>query len=127
MEAGSKEQKEVFTLRRPLVRSRFGLQVQEEFSVFAANFVRWAAQWAREQAIAPATTRLQQALTEMKTLVRVVGQTRARLIQRGGGCALVFDAAGPFAGSVLVFAGQVAYQEVLPLFRSGGHVLAEVT
>ena len=120
MEAGIKEQKEVFTMRRPLVRSRIGLQLQEQFSVFAANFVRWAAQWVREQAIEQATTRLQQAWTETKTLVLVVGHTRARLIERGSGCALVFDAAGPFAGAVLVFAGQVAYQEVLPLFRSGG-------
>ncbi len=127
MEAGIKEQKGVFTMRRPLVRSRIGLHLQEQFSVFAANFVRWAAQWAREQAVQQATTRLQQALTETKTLVRVVGRTRARLIQRAGGCALVFDAAGPFAGAVLVFAGQVAYQEVLPLFRTGGHGPNEVT
>lgn len=34
----------------------------------------------------------------------------------------MFDAAGPLAGSVLVFAGQVAYQEVLPLFHPGGHL-----
>jgi len=127
MEAGIKEQKSVFTMRRPLVRSRFGLQLQEQFSVFAANFVRWAAQWVREQAVQQATLRFQQALTETKTLVRVVGQTRARLIQSGGGSALVFDAEGPFAGTVLVFAGQIAYQEVLPLFRSGGYMLCEVT
>ena len=121
MEAGIKEQKGVFTMRRPLVRSRFGLQLQEQFSVFAANFVRWAAQWAREQVVVEGP-RLQQALKETKTLVRVVGQTRGRLIERGGGCALVFDAAGPFVGSVLIFAGQVAYQQVLPLFHSGGHL-----
>ncbi len=127
MEAGIKEQKEVCTMRRPLVRSSIGLHLQEQFSVFAANFVRWAAQWVRAQASAQTTPRLQQALTETKTLVRVVGQTRARLIERGGGCALVFDAAGPFAGAVLVFAGQVAYQEVLPLFCSGGRVRAAVT
>ena len=127
MEAGIKEQKAVFTMRRPLVRSRVGLQWQEQFSVFAANFVRWAAQWAREQVVQQATRRLQQALTETKTLVRVVGWTRARLIQRTGGCALVFDAAGPFAGSVLVFAGQMAYQEVLPLFRTRAHVPDAVT
>jgi hypothetical protein len=127
MEAGIKEQKGVFTMRRPLVRSRVGLQLQEQFSVFAANFVRWAAQWAREQAVQHATSRLQQALRETRTLVRVVGRTRARLLQSGGGCALVFDAAGPFAGSVLVFAGQVAYQEVLPLFRTRAHVPDAVT
>lgn len=125
MEAGIKEQKGVFTMRRPLVRSRIGLQVQEQFSVFAANFVRWAAQWAREQTLEQATGRLQQALMETKTLVRVVGRTRARFIQRAGGCALVFDAAGPFVGSVLIFAGQVAYQQVLPLFHSASHVLCE--
>ncbi len=125
MEAGIKEQKGVFTMRRPLVRSRIGLQLQEQFSVFAANFVRWAGQWAREQVVVEGA-RLQQALRETKTVVRVVGQTRAWLIERGGGSALVFDAAGPFAGAVLIFAGQVAYQEVLPLFRSADHVLCEV-
>ena len=125
MEAGIKEQKAVFTMRRPLVRSRFGLQLQEQLSVFAANFVRWAAQWAREQVVVEGS-RLEQALKETKTLVRVVGQTRARLLQGGGGCALVFDAQGPFGGSVLIFAGQVAYQEVLPLFHSGGHLPYEL-
>jgi hypothetical protein len=125
MEAGIKEQKEVFTMRRPLVRSRYGLQLQEQFSVFAANFVRWAAQWAQEQ-VEVEGPRLQQALKEMKTLVQVVGQSRARLLRRGGGCALVFDAKGPFAGSVLVFEGQVVYQEVLPLFHSGGQLSAEL-
>ncbi len=126
MEAGINEQKGVFTMRRPLVRSRIGLQLQEQFSVFAANVVRWAAQWAGAQVVVEGP-RLEQALKETKTLVRVVGQTRARWLRRGGGSALVFDAEGPFAGAVLVFAGQVVYQEVLPLFCSGGHVPDEVT
>jgi hypothetical protein len=125
MEAGIKEQKAVFTMRRPLVRSRSGLELQEQLSVFAANFVRWAAQWAREQVVVEGS-RLQRALSETKTLVRVVGQTRARLLQKGGGSALVFDEEGPFGGSVLIFAGQVAYQEVLPLFHSGGRVPGEL-
>ncbi|HSH81885.1 MAG TPA: hypothetical protein VLA19_25445 [Herpetosiphonaceae bacterium] len=112
-------------MRRPLVRSRFGLQLQEQLSVFAANFVRWAAEWTREQVVV-AGPRLQQALKEMKTLVRVVGQTRARLLIAGGGSALVFDVKGPFAGSALIFAGQVVYQEVLPLFRSGGYLPDEL-
>ena len=84
-------------MRRPLVRSRFGLQLQEQLSVFAANLVRWAAEWVREQVVVEGA-RLQQALKETKTLVRVVGQTRARLLQSGGGSALVFDEQGPFAG-----------------------------
>ena len=125
MEAGIKEQKAVFTMRRPFVRSRIGLEVQEQLSVFAANFVRWAAEWAREQIVVEGP-RLQHALKETKTLVRVVGQTRARWLQGGGGSALVFDEAGPFGDSVLIFAGQVAYQEVLPLFLSGGHVPDEL-
>ena len=125
MEAGIKEQKAVFTMRRPLVRSRFGLQLQEQLSVFAANFVRWAAHWAREQVVVEGS-RLQRALKETKTLVRVVGKTRARLVQGEGGSALVFDVKGPFAGSVLIFAGQVVYQEVLPLFHAGGHLPDEL-
>jgi hypothetical protein len=127
MEAGIKEQTGVFTLRRPLVRSPIGLELQEQFSLFAANFVRWTAQWAREQVVRQATRGLQEAWGETKTLVRVVGQTRARLVQMPEGRALVFDADGPFAGSVVVFVGQVAYQEVLPLFRSSGYMLSEVT
>jgi len=125
MEAGIKEQKGVFTMRRPLVRSRYGLELQEQLSVFAANFVRWAAHWAREQVVVEGS-RLQRALKETKTLVRVVGKTRARLVQGEGGSALVFDVKGPFAGSVLIFAGQVVYQEVLPLFHAGGHLPSEL-
>ena len=127
MEAGIKEQKGVFTMRRPLVRSPIGLELQEQFSLFAANFVRWAAQWAREQAVRQATRGLQEAWGETKTLVRVVGQTRARLVQTPEGRALVFAGEGPFAGSVLVFVGQVVYQEVLPLFRSQAYMPCEVT
>ncbi len=59
--------------------------------------------------------------------MRVEGPGGPRVMQRGGGCAVVFDAAGPFAGAVLVFAGQVADQEVVPLFHSGGPVLSAVT
>ena len=126
MEAGIKEQKGVLTMRRPLVRSRSGLALQEQFSVFAANFVRWAAQWAK-QLIRQANHRLRQALGEVKTLVRVVAHSRARLIQSAQGCGLLFDAHGPFADSLLVFGGQVAYQEVLPLFKCVSDVPFEVT
>jgi hypothetical protein len=87
MEAGIKEQKGVFTMRRPLVRSRIGLQLQEQLSVFATNFVRWAAEWAK-QLVRQATPRLWQALGEVKTLVRVVAHSRpvSYIRRRAVGC-----------------------------------------
>lgn len=125
-EAGIKENKAVFTMRRPLVRSRIGMQLQEQFALFAANFMRWAAAWAREQ-LCSVPVALTQALREVKTLVRVVAHSRARLVQSEAGCALVFDAHSAFAGAVLMIRGQVVYQEVLPLFTVGATTCREVT
>ena len=117
VEAGIKENKAVFTMRRPLVRSPIGMQLQEAFALFAANLVRWAAAWmlAQGRDMPPALT---QALREVKTLVRVVAHSRARLCVSEAGCALVFDAQSAFAGAVLVIRGNPVYQTVLPLFTS---------
>lgn len=125
VEAGIKENKGVFTMRRPLVRSPIGMQIQEQCALFAANFVRWAAAWAREclHEMPPA---LAQALREVKTLVRVVAHSRARLVENSAGCALVFDTHSPFAGAVLVVRGQAIYQNVLPLFTVGATTPREV-
>jgi hypothetical protein len=49
LEAGIKENKAVFTMRRPLVRSPVGMQLQEAFALFAANLVRWAAAWVQTE------------------------------------------------------------------------------
>lgn len=126
LEAGIKENKGVFSMRRPLVRSAIGMQLQEQFALFGANLVRWAAAWAREQlrSVPPA---LAQALREVKTLVRVLAHTRARLVESETGCALVFDAHSAFAGAMLLIRGQVVYQEVLPLFTVGATTHREVT
>src|SRR3990172_9135780 len=48
LEAGIKEEKGVFTLKRHLARSPIGMQLQEQFALFAANFVRWAAAWVKD-------------------------------------------------------------------------------
>ncbi|HSH79836.1 MAG TPA: hypothetical protein VLA19_15025, partial [Herpetosiphonaceae bacterium] len=126
VEAGIKENKAVFTLRRPLVRSAVGMQLQEAFGVFAANFVRWAAAWvAAQNEDVPAA--VAQALREVKTLVRVVAQSRARVVVSAVGCALVFEAQSAFAGAVLVLRGQPVYQAVLPLFTVGELTLSGVT
>ena len=117
IEAGIKEGKSVFPMRRPWVRSPFGLHVQEQFSRFAANFVRWAARWAKHM-VRHANRPMNEALTEIKTLVRVMTRCRARLVVNTLGRVLIFDEHGPFAGSLFLLSGQVAYQHVLPLFTS---------
>jgi len=126
IEAGIKENKGSFTLRRPLVRSAIGMQIQEQFALFAANFVRWAAAWAREQMedVPPALAR---ALSAVKTLVRVVAHSRAWLVETAVGCALVFDSHSAFAGAVLMISGQVVYQTVLPLFTIDIPTVQQVT
>lgn len=115
VEAGIKENKGVFRMRRPLLRSPIGMQIQAQFALFAANFVRWATAWAREQ-LREVPVALAQALTEVKTLVRVLAHSHARLVETSLGCALVFDVRSPFAGAVLSMRGQAVDQNVLPFF-----------
>lgn len=126
LEAGIKENKGVFTMRRPLVRSPIGMQLQEAFALFAANFVRWAVGWVREQ-IRDVPPALKQALSEVKTLVRVLAHSRAQVVENETGSALVFDAHCPFAGAVLVIHGAPIYQTVLPLFAAGEIAPQKVT
>jgi len=126
IEAGIKENKGVFTMRRPLVRSEYGMQIQEQFALFGANFVRWAAGWAREQ-IVDAPPALVRTLTAVKTLVRVVAHSRAWLVETELGCGLVFDSHSPFAGAMLRIAGQVVFQNTLPLVISDRTTMQQVT
>jgi hypothetical protein len=117
IEAGIKEGKGVFRLRHPLVRSPIGMLLQEQFGLFAANFVRWAAHWAK-QLVRQANQALKDALTEVKTLVQDVAHCRARLVHNTVGRVLIFDERSPYAGSLLLLSGQVAFQHVLPFFKS---------
>lgn len=116
IEAGIKEEKGVFTLKRHLVRSPIGMQLQEQFALFAANFVRWAAAWVKD-ALRQANHRFESALTQIKTLVRIVSHTPARWVRNSVGNTLIFDPDSPFAQTILCFSGQVAVQLTLPLFK----------
>lgn len=116
IEAGIKEEKAVFTLKRHLVRSPIGMQLQEQFALFAANFVRWAAAWAKD-ALRQANRRFETALAQVKTLVRIVSHTPARWVRNSVGNTLIFDPDGPFAHTILCLSGQVAVQLTLPLFN----------
>jgi hypothetical protein len=116
IEAGIKEEKAVFTLKRHLVRSPIGMQLQEQFALFGANFVRWAAAWVRER-LRQANANFVTTLDQVKNLVRIASHSRARWVRNALGHTLIFDEAGPFAGTMIRLAGQVALQLTLPLFN----------
>ena len=115
IEAGIKEAKGVFTLKRHLVHSPIGMQIQEQLAIFAANFVRWAADWLEKQLVQ--TNRyFQQTLTQVKTLVYTAAHASARWVSNAHGETLIFAANGPFADTIISLVGQPAFQLVLPLF-----------
>jgi hypothetical protein len=116
IEAGIKEEKGVFTLKRHLVRSPIGMQLQEQFALFGANFVRWAAAWVKDM-LRQANHRFATALNQVKTLVRTVSRARARWVRNDLGHTLTFDEHGPFAGTVICLSGVIAVQQALPLFK----------
>jgi hypothetical protein len=116
IEAGIKEGKGVFTLKRHLLRSPYGMQIQEQFALFSANFVRWAAAWVKD-CLREANRRFATALDQVKTLVKTVSRARARWVRNALGHTLIFDEDGPFAGTVLCLSGEVAVQLTLPLFK----------
>jgi hypothetical protein len=116
IEAGIKEEKGVFTLKRHLVRSPIGMQLQEQFALFGANFVRWAAAWVKDM-LRQVNHRFATALDQVKTLVRTISRARARWVRNDLGQTLTFDEDGPFAGTVVCLSGVVAIQQALPLFK----------
>jgi hypothetical protein len=112
IEAGIKEDEGVFQRRHPWVHSSIGLQLQEQFSLCAANLVRWAAQWSR-QMVRQANHALNIALTEVRTLVKDVAHCRARLVYNAVGRILILNEHGPYAGSRSRLSKQVTYQIIL--------------
>lgn len=116
IEAGIKEGKGVFTLKRHLVRSPIGMKLQEQFALFGANFVRWAAAWVKDLLL-QTNQNFSAALGQVKTLVRIVSRTRARWVRNAVGSTLIFDDAGPFTGTIICLSGTIAIQLPLPLFN----------
>jgi len=116
IEAGIKETKSVFTLKRHLVRSPIGMQLQEQFALFGANLVRWAAAWVKDM-LRQVNRNFTVALDQVKTLVQIASRARARWVRNRLGHTLIFDENGPFAGTIIRLSGRVAFQLVLPLFN----------
>ena len=71
IEAGIKESNVVFKMHPLKMRSHGGIALQEQFALFAANFVRWAAVWLRNR-VFHTHRRFDDALTRVKAMVRVL-------------------------------------------------------
>jgi hypothetical protein len=104
IEAGIKETNVVFKMHPLKMRSPAGIALQEQFSLFAANFVRWAAEWL-PQHVVYTTSRFEVALGRVKTLVRVAANTCAWLIGKEDYLLLKFDETGAYPGVELRLAG----------------------
>ena len=105
IEAGIKETNVVFKMHPLKMRSRGGILLQEQFSLFAANFVRWAAEWLSKQ-VSRSTPRFDDALTRVKAMVRVAANTSAWVVGEDQGLLVKFDETGAYPGVELRLTGK---------------------
>lgn len=117
IEAGIKEGKGVFQIKHMKMRSVAGMDIQEAFTLFAANFVRWAAVWLAESQPRPPQP-FDQPQASVKQLVRVAANTSAWVIYQPQGTLLMFAESSPFAGAELLVRGGWCFQPPLPLLKS---------
>ncbi len=116
IEAGIKEGKNVFQMHHLKVRSAAGLAIQEELTVFAANFVRWAAEWLSTNSRTTSEL-LQRIEASVKHSVRIAANTTAQVTWQSQGCLLRFTQLSALAGAELaVYTGR-SFQLALPLFK----------
>jgi len=104
IEAGIKETKQVFYLNRLKVRSEPAIYLQEAFTIFSANFIRWATAWIEQHAL-PVENMLPLGKMGIQKQVQVAANTSATVIQNSGGMLLTFSSASAFAGKQLFFPG----------------------
>lgn len=104
IEAGIKETNVVFKMHPLKMRSPGGIALQEQFSLFAANFVRWAAKWLPQRLSHP-TPPFAIALGRVKTMVRVAANTSAWVIGQADYLLLKFDQTAAYPGVELRLAG----------------------
>jgi hypothetical protein len=104
IEAGIKEGKQVFYLRKIKVRSEPAIYLQECCVLFAANFIRWASHWLAEQA-QPVKHALDVRKLGIKRQVQVAAHVSAQVIRNSEGRLLKFSSHSAFAGKVLQLPG----------------------
>jgi len=101
IEAGIKESKQVFCLHRLKVRSEPGILLQENFVLFAGNFIRWANAWVSHHGEGTAKEALDLSLLGLKRLVHDGAHTSARVNWDSEGCLLRFSELSFLAGKRL--------------------------
>lgn len=123
IEAGIKEGKGVFEMHHLKVRSAPGLYLQEQFAVFAANFVRWAAHWLATQCPQLPSGWQDTTQPKVKEQVKVGAHTSAWVHWQEQGCLLRFTDASIFAGRSFELERRWAVQLPLPFAESSycGH------
>ena len=102
IEAGIKETKQVFYLHRLKVRSEPAIYLQEAMTIFAANFIRYAAVWI-EQHAQHDLNQLKIQNMGIKRQVQVAAHSSAKVILNSEGMLLKFSPACSFAGKSLLF------------------------
>lgn len=114
IEAGIKEGKGTFAMRYLKVRSKPALYLQEQFGRFAANFVRFAAEWVAQQCPLSPTGWQDLAQPKVKQQVQVGAHTSAWVSWLEQGCLVRFTDHSVFAGRSLLVSKPVAIQLALP-------------
>jgi hypothetical protein len=104
IEAGIKETNVVFKMHPLKMRSQGGIALQEQFVLFAANFIRFARIWLRER-VSCSSRRFDEALTHVKDLVRVGANTSAWVVGQHVDLLVKFDKTGAYPGVELRLAG----------------------
>jgi len=119
IEAANKEGKQLFEIRHLKVRTRPALKLQEVFTLFAANFVRFASLWLAEQCPQVPEGWKQANQPKVKQQVKVGAQSDAWVSWLDQEVLLLrFEEHSLFAGRSLTVKPVLAFQPVLPFAKS---------
>jgi hypothetical protein len=119
MEAAIKQGKTVFHVQHLFSRRRVGMQIQIALTLFAANFVQWAAAWVAERLLAQ-PGHLAAALQSVKRAVRSAANAPAVVEETGRQVVVRFSSCSSWAGLVVGLPGPAAIQLELPLLARCG-------
>lgn len=118
IEALHREGKQVFEVRHLKVRAAPALLLQEHFTLFAANFVRFASVWLAEYCPHLPDGWQDSTQPQIKQQVKVAAQTSAYITWYGQDCLVRFTDHSVFAGRSLNVVRVWAFQPVLPVAKS---------